>query len=188
MNAAEAAAAAVRAGGIVAYPTEGVWGLGCDPRNRAAVERILELKGRPADKGLILLAASEDQLAPFVEPFAPAVAARIRPSWPGPVTWIVAAAGDCPEWLTGARSTLAVRVTAHPCAAALARAAGTALVSTSANVSGGRPARSAVEVRRLFGKALDAVLEGELGDLAGPTEIRDSASGIMLRAPAEKAR
>jgi L-threonylcarbamoyladenylate synthase len=185
VSAAEAAAAAVRAGGIVAYPTEGVWGLGCDPRNRAAVERILELKGRPRDKGLILLAASEEQLAPFAAPFAPAVAARVRPTWPGPVTWIVAAGNDCPEWLTGGRRTLAVRVTPHPVAAELARTAGTALVSTSANVSGGAPARSAVEVRRLFGKALDAVVEGELGGLAGPTEIRDAASGRVLRPPPE---
>lgn len=185
MSAAEAAAF-VRAGAVVAYPTEGVWGLGCDPRNRAAVERILELKGRPTDKGLILLAASETQLAPFVAPFTPEIAARVRPTWPGPVTWIVAAAKDCPEWLTGGRATIAVRVTTHPVAAELARAAGTALVSTSANLSDDLPARSAVEVRRLFGKALDAVVEGALGDCAGPTEIRDAASGRILRARTEK--
>lgn len=188
MTAVTHGAAAIRAGGVVAYPTEGVWGLGCDPRRRTAVERILALKGRPVDKGLILLAASEEQLEPFLAPLAPAVAARVRACWPGPVTWIARTSADCPRWLTGGRNTLAVRVTAHPLAAALARAAGTALVSTSANLSGAATARNAVEVRRLFGKVIDTVVEGELGDLAGPTEIRDAATGKVVRPAPEQGR
>lgn len=176
-----AAAAAIRHGGIVAYPTEGVFGLGCDPRNEAAVQCILALKERDAAKGLILLAASEVQLAPYIAPFTDEIAARILPTWPGPVTWIVPAKQDCPAWLTGNRSTLAVRVSGHPPARALARAADTALVSTSANPGGGEPARDAQTVRALFGEALAAVLEGEVGDLAGPTEIREATTGQVLR-------
>ncbi|MGH8427198.1 MAG: L-threonylcarbamoyladenylate synthase [Gammaproteobacteria bacterium] len=181
-----AAAAAIRRGGIVAYPTEGVFGLGCNPRNKAAVKRILGLKGRDVEKGLILLAANEAQLAPFIAPFEPDVARRILPTWPGPVTWIVPVAKDCPVWLTGGRPTLAVRVSAHPPARALARAADTALVSTSANMSGAAPAYSVEDVRALFGDELDALLEGEIGNLPGPTEIRDAATGRVLR-PAPQA-
>lgn len=175
------AAAAIRAGGIVAYPTEGVWGLGCDPANEEAVERLIALKGRDAGKGLILLAAEEGQLAPWIAPFNPAMANRVRGTWPGPVTWIVPARADCPGRLTGGRATLAVRITAHPPARALCVAAGTALVSTSANPSGHPPLAGAKDLRETFGSALDAILEGPLGGLGGPTEIRDLQTGRILR-------
>lgn len=175
------AAETVRAGGVVAYPTEAVYGLGCDPGNSAAVQRILRLKGRPAAKGLILIAADLAQLQPYLAPLPEEMRERVLPTWPGPVTWLLPAAPGTPEWLRGEHTTLAVRVTAHPLAAALCRAAGTPLVSTSANRSGGAPARSAQEVRTLFGGALDFVLEGELGGLARPTQIRDGRSGEVLR-------
>jgi len=175
------AAAAIRAGGIVAYPTEGVWGLGCDPANREAVESLLALKERDVAKGLILLAAEEDQLAPWIEPFNPMMADRVRGTWPGPVTWIVPARPDCPAWLTGGRSTVAVRITAHPQARALCVAAETALVSTSANSSGREPLKDSEALRKTFGSALSAILEGPLGGLEGPTEIRDLQTGRILR-------
>lgn len=175
-------AAVIRAGGIVAYPTEGVWGLGCDPANRESVERLIALKGRDVTKGLILLAAEEDQLAPWIMPLNPTQIERVRGTWPGPVTWIVPARHDCPPWLTGGRSTLAVRITAHPPARALSVASGTALVSTSANPSGLPPLAGPAELREAFGSGLDALLEGPLGGLRGPTEMRDLASGRILRA------
>lgn len=175
------AAAVIRAGGIVAYPTEGVWGLGCDPASREAVERLIALKGRDVAKGLILIAAEEGQLAPWIEPFNPAMADRVRGTWPGPVTWIVPARPDCPAWLTGGRPTLAVRITAHPPARELCVAAGTALVSTSANVSGQAPLEGPEALHRAFGTALDAILDGPLGGLQGPTEIRDLQTGRILR-------
>lgn len=174
-------AAAIRAGGLVAYPTEGVWGLGCDPANREAVEHLLALKGRAAEKGLILIAATEDQLAPWIEPLNPAMAGRIRGTWPGPITWIVPARTDCPAWLTGGRPTLATRITAHPPARALCVQAGTALVSTSANPSGAAPLAGPGALRDTFGNALDAILEEPLGDLRGPTEIRNVLTGRILR-------
>ncbi|MGH8126988.1 MAG: L-threonylcarbamoyladenylate synthase [Gammaproteobacteria bacterium] len=182
-----ATVAAIRAGAIVAYPTEGVWGLGCDPSNREAAERLLALKQRPMAKGLILLAAEETQLAPWIAPFDPVMAERIRATWPGPATWIVPSRPDCPDWLTGTRDTLAVRVTAHPPARALCAAAGMALVSTSANPSGEAPLITLEAVRDTFGSALGAVLDGPLGDLKSPTEIRDARTGHILR-PAEATR
>lgn len=176
------AARLLRAGGVVAYPTEGVYGLGCDPLDGAAVETVLRLKGRSRRKGLILVAADFEQVAPFLAPLRdPKLRKRLALDWPGPVTWVLRAAWAVPSWLTGGRDTLAVRVTAHAGVAALCRAFGRALVSTSANRSGGRPARSALAVRRLFGDAVDMIVHGPLGGLAGSTPIRDGSSGQLLR-------
>lgn len=174
------AAGILRAGGVVAYPTESVFGLGCDPLAPHAVARILEIKSRPVTAGLILLAADLEQLAPFIAP-GDAERARMTETWPGPVTWVVTHAAGVPDWLTGGRDTIAVRVTAEPLAAALCRAAGTAIVSTSANRRGRPPARSSLQVRMRLGSQVDYVLPGLVGGRERPTEIRDAASGNVLR-------
>ncbi len=176
------AARVLSQGGIVAYPTEAVFGLGCDPLDAEAVARLLDLKGRAATMGLILLAGHRKQLDPWIGRLPPDLEERLADAWPGPVTWIVPAARWVPQWLTGGRDTLAVRVTAHPPAAALALAADTAIVSTSANRSGKAPARTALQVRTRFGPSLDAIVPGHVGGLARPTEIRDLATGRVLRA------
>lgn len=171
---------AIRTGGVIAYPTEAVYGLGCDPWNEAAVLRILALKQRAVAQGLIVIAAAVEQLASLLAPLTPEIAARVLPSWPGPVTWLVPAAAECPRWLTGNHATLAVRVTAHPLAAALCERAGP-LVSTSANPHGQPPARDAQTVRSYFPTGLDYVLDGAVGDTGRPSEIRDAASGRIIR-------
>lgn len=175
------AVAALRGGGVVAYPTEAVYGLGCDPLDGAAVTRLLALKGRPAAKGLILIGASLAQLAPFIEPLDPALGERVEATWPGPVTWVLPARPAVPYWLRGGHDTLAVRVTAHPMAAALCAAFGGALVSTSANRAGRPPARSPLAVRRAFDGEIETILHGPLGAGRRPTEIRDGHSGAVIR-------
>lgn len=180
-NTVQEAVRTLRAGGLVAYPTEAVFGLGCDPRNESALERLLELKRRPTDKGLILLAADAAQLSDWVEPLPEVAAARVRASWPGPVTWVMPARAGVSPLLRGAHASLAVRVTAHPLAAALARAFGGALVSTSANLSGEPPARDMETLRARFGDAVDYYLDGPLGGRDRPSEIRDALSGATLR-------
>ncbi|CAK0759987.1 threonylcarbamoyl-AMP synthase [Gammaproteobacteria bacterium] len=176
------AARMVRQGGVVAYPTEGVYGLGCDPDNPLAVERLLRLKGRSVAKGLILLASDWSDLAPFVSSLSSSEQERILDSWPGAMTWLVPASSRSPVWLTGGGNRVAVRVTAHPVAAALCRALGGGLVSTSANRSGQPPARSALAVRRRFLEGgLDVILHGALGNLSRPTPIRDALTGVWLR-------
>ncbi|HSC47049.1 MAG TPA: Sua5/YciO/YrdC/YwlC family protein [Gammaproteobacteria bacterium] len=172
----------VRAGGVIAYPTEAVYGLGCDPLEYAAVERIFGLKGRAASKGLILIASELAQLLPFIAHLDAAVRTKLEASWPGPVTWVVPAAPALPFWLSGGRSTIAVRVTAHPVARALCDACGMALVSTSANHSGRSPARSSTQLRSLFGDSVDYILPGAVGGLSKPTEIREALTGTILRA------
>lgn len=170
----------LKRGGVLAYPTESCYGLGCDPRNAAAVRRVLRLKRRNASKGLILIAAHTRQLWPYIAELPPALTRRMRAAWPGPHTWLVPAARTCPPWLRGGHDTIAVRVTAHRAAAQLCRLAGMALVSTSANLSGGKPARSARQCHRLFGKRV-RVIPGSVGARRRPSTMQDLVSGRIIR-------
>ena len=175
------AAAVLHAGGVIAYPTEGVYGLGCRPDDRHAVQFLLELKQRPVSAGLILIAANLDQLEGWIAPTARE--SRRLITAPGrPVTWLVSAGPLTPDWITGGRDTVAVRVTQHPLAAGLCRASGLPLVSTSANRRGKPPARSALAARLRFGRRLDLIVGGATAGTPGPTEIRDASSGRVVRA------
>lgn len=176
-----AACAALRAGGIVAYPTEGVWGLGCDPRNEAAVERLLALKRRHWSKGLILVAADFEQLEPYIQLPSRTAQKRAFATWPGPATWVFPASDYTPMVVSGDRDTVAIRVSAHPVVRALCLAFRGPIVSTSANRAGHEPARSASAVRLQFRNGIDAVVPGPLGGLERPTVIRDVISGLILR-------
>ncbi len=172
-------------GGVIAYPTEGVWGLGCLPHETDAIEYLLDIKHRAPDKGLILVAANFQQVEPFIGELPGNALDRMLDSWPGPVTWVVPAAEDVGEELTGGRTTIALRVSAHPVVRALCEAADSALVSTSANRSGRQPARSVLETRLRFGMDLDDIVPGKLGGQKGPTEVREALTGKILR-PAEE--
>jgi len=172
---------ALQAGSVVAYPTEAVYGLGCDPASGAALQTLLELKQRPPDKGFILIAATVEQLQPWLGGVTAECFARCTATWPGPNTWILPARTGLSQLLTGDHDTLAVRVTAHPEAAALCEACGHALVSTSANISGADPARSVAELETQFGGRVELVLEGELGGNSRPTLIRDALTGQVVR-------
>jgi L-threonylcarbamoyladenylate synthase len=168
-------------GGVVAYPTEAVYGLGCDPWSEDAVRRVLAVKRRPERKGLILIAADFAQLNPLVGPLDAPRMADVLATWPGPVTWLLPARRCTPRWLTGSHATLAVRVTAHPLAAALCRAWGGALVSTSANLNRRPPARTALEVRQRLGRAVDFVLNGACAGRDRPSTIMDGLTGTVIR-------
>ncbi|MDF3982865.1 Sua5/YciO/YrdC/YwlC family protein [Luteibacter sp. PPL554] len=180
----EAAAALLRQGGVLAYPTEAVYGLGCDPHDRDAFERLFALKGRPATQGVLLIAAAFSQVEPYIDLAAvPAdVLAKVRASWPGPNTWVFPRSAKVPDWVAGAHAGIALRVTAHAPAAALCRAYGAPLVSTSANPHGHPPARDVATLERYFGDRLDAALDAPLGGLDRPTVIRDALSGTIIRA------
>ncbi|MFN3544028.1 MAG: L-threonylcarbamoyladenylate synthase [Thiobacillus sp.] len=170
----------LRRGGLVAYPTESCYGLGCDPHNVGALRRLIALKGRSAAKGMLLIADTFKHLAPFVGALTAADRARMAKTWPGPVTWVVPASAACPALLTGGRPTVAVRVTAHPDAARLCRALGMALVSTSANKTGHKPAKTAAECRRIFGRRV-RVLPGRIGTRRRPSTLIDLATGTIFR-------
>jgi L-threonylcarbamoyladenylate synthase len=171
------AARVIQHGGIVAYATEYCFGFGCDPMNRSAVLRLLRIKRRMSSKGLILIATNVSQLDSYVEN----IPATVLATWPGPHTWLLEPREGVPGWITGHHPRIAVRVTAHPQAAALCRAAGMAIVSTSANRAGSKPARSYRETLRRFKGEVDYVLPGRVGDAPAPTSIRDAASGELIR-------
>jgi L-threonylcarbamoyladenylate synthase len=169
------------AGGIIAYPTEAVYGLGCDPWNQQAVNRLLALKKRSWRKGLILIAANYAQLTPFLEPLTPLVEEKVLATWPGPVTWLLPAQAKVPGWLRGQSSQLAVRVTAHIQAAQLCHIWGGALVSTSANFSGQPATKTALKVRQVLGQQLDYIVPGAVGGSPRPSEIRDALTDKVFR-------
>lgn len=177
------AAHLLHAGGLIAYPTEAVWGLGCDPFNPGAVARLLALKQRPLDKGLILIAATLEQLLPLLrwEAVPAALQSEIRTDWPGPFTWVIPCRPDVPTGLRGAHDSLAVRVSAHPVANALCRAFGGPLVSTSANRTGQEPARRLEQLDPALLAGLDGWLPGDTDANARPSRIRDARSGAVLR-------
>ncbi|HEX5047393.1 MAG TPA: L-threonylcarbamoyladenylate synthase [Gammaproteobacteria bacterium] len=175
------AARIVQRGGVIAYPTEAVFGLGCLPQDRAAVERVLAIKRRSWRKGLLLIGADLEQIEQFAVLPPEPTRSEVLASWPGPVTWVLRARPAAPRWLTGGRDSVAVRVTDHALAGELCRKVGQAIVSTSANLSRRPPFRRLLPLRRGLGGAVDYVLSGALGGLATPTTIRDAHSGAVVR-------
>lgn len=176
------AAAILRRGGVIACPTESVWGLSCDPFNEAAVQRILALKNRPQEKGLILAAGDRNHFGGLLTNLDAPLRERAISRWPGPVTWLVPHFGLVPEWVTGEHSTVAIRHTAEPMLAAISEVFGGPLVSTSANPAGKQPATRAFQVQRYFGGELDYICPGNTGGLSKPSEILDLRSGSVVRA------
>ncbi|KFK92991.1 MULTISPECIES: L-threonylcarbamoyladenylate synthase type 1 TsaC [unclassified Serratia (in: enterobacteria)] len=167
---------------VIAYPTEAVFGLGCDPDCETAVSELLRLKQRPWEKGLILIAADYSQLMPYVDDNALSEQQRaaIFASWPGPVTWVIPATMQTPRFLTGRFNSLAVRVSDHPLVQQLCQQFGKPLVSTSANLSGQEPCRTVAEVKLQFGESFP-VLAGRVGGRLNPSEIRDALTGEQIR-------
>jgi len=172
----------VRHGGIIAYPTEAVWGLGCDPWNRAAVTRLLALKNRSMDKGLILVASELSQLGDLLIDLSDSERLLISQNQPQPTTWLIPDTRNyIPRWIKGLHSEIAVRVSTHSGVRELCNYQGGMLVSTSANVSNQQPARSLREVRASFGRGVDYLLPGRLGSYQRPSEIRRLKTGVVTR-------
>lgn len=180
MNASSSIAAHLSRGGLIAYPTEYCYGLGCDPSNRRAVLRLLKLKGRPQSKGLILIAGRFAQLAPFLQPLTAGQQGILCRDGARAITYLMPARPDVTRWLRGMHDTLAVRITAHAGAASLCNALNMALVSTSANRSGGQPARTYAQCRQLFGDRV-RVLNGQVGKRKKPSTIRAWMSDKIVR-------
>lgn len=170
----------LKRGGLIAYATESCYGLGCDPRNRIAVLRLLRLKQRPQSKGLILIAGRYAQLAPYLQALAPDEQALLKSDGAQAITYLMPARNRCPRWLRGAYTTLAVRISAHPQAVALCNALNMALVSTSANFSGGKAARTYAQCKKLFGDQV-WVLPGKAGKRKRPSTIRAWTDGRIVR-------
>ncbi len=176
------AAKVIGEGGVIAYPTEAVWGLGCDPWNQTAVQRILAIKGRPVDKGLILVASSMEQLSPLLTPLTDAQKQTLADHWPGPFTFLIPDPHQwAPAWIRGVHSSVAVRVSNHPLVRELCEAWGKPLVSTSANRAGEQALRSYKDVLAQLGAEVTCVVPGEVDETASPSRICDLINGAVLR-------
>lgn len=177
------AGALLRQGAVLVYPTEAVWGIGCDPGNDAAVERLLRIKQRPVAKGMIVVCDDLARVADWVDLDALPAPRReaVLASWPGPNTWTLPATARAPRMLCGDHDTLAVRVSAHPVVVAMCAAFGGAMVSTSANPAGEPPAFDEAALDPALLAQVDALVTGATGGLPAPTPIRDARSGEVLR-------
>lgn len=168
-------------GAVIAYPTEGVWGLGCLPPNKEAVARILDLKQRSWEQGLILVASTIEQFEPYLQAITSSQRETLLAAWPGLVTFVVPDGGVAPEWIRGKHDGVALRVSDHPVIAGICNQLGAPIVSTSANPGGKPPARSTLRLRQYFPEGIDFIVPGELGSAPGASEIRLLETGEVLR-------
>ncbi|WP_250656087.1 L-threonylcarbamoyladenylate synthase [Alkalimarinus coralli] len=173
---------ALKAGGIIAYPTEAVWGLGCDPWNRTAVQRLLELKSRAMSKGLILACGQMSQLDFLLSPLSNTERQTLSESWPGPNTWLVPDTHHTiPQWIKGEHDTVAVRVSKHLLIKNVTALFGRPIVSTSANPAGSEPAMNSLRIHQYFGRQLDYIVPGSTGGEQQPSRIRSLNTGQVIR-------
>lgn len=174
---------ALRQGEVIAYPTEGVFGVGCDPDNPDAIKKLLEIKQRPVEKGLILIAASYDQLLPYIDEsqLNQEQLKRVHATWPGPVTWIMPTSDKVSHWVSGQFDSIAVRVTDHPLVQKMCHAFQKPITSTSANLTGLPPCLTTEQVDEQLGDQLAVILEGATGGRTKPSEIRDAKTSKILR-------
>ena len=175
------AVSCLRQGQVIAYPTESVYGLGCDPFDRAAVRKLLSLKERDLGKGFIVIASDWEQVENLAQPVETIALARVQASWPGPITWLFPATEMVPDWIRGSTSDIAIRITDHPIARAICRLYGGPIISTSANSSGCVPTRDYRTTLLAYGDKIGMVLHGKTGGRYLPTEIRDAITGEVLR-------
>lgn len=181
------AATCLTQGQVLAYPTEAVWGLGCDPYNEQAFNEILRLKQRPIEKGVILLAGELCQVEHLLEKLNADIRQQVITTWKNPtqtdraITWLLPADEHIPAWIKGNHPLVAVRVSNHPLCQALCKQFGGFIVSTSANPAGLEPARSIEQAQNYFKDELN-YLVGALGSCQQPSRIIDALTGQVIRA------
>jgi len=166
-------------GGVIAYPTESVFGLGCDPSNKQAVARILEIKNRTLEKGFVLLTPSIARISGWVKMDKKQLTTFSSPS-KRPTTYIVPASVVAPKWLA-VKNTLAIRLTNDPFIKSISDMLGLPIVSTSANLHGENPCKSAEEVQKTMGSQLDYIVFKQTGPFNNPSTIVDLSSGKTIR-------
>lgn len=167
------AVAVLCAGGLVAFPTETVYGLGADASNPEALKKVFAAKGRPHDHPLIVHVADAAQLANWAREIPPAATRLAKKFWPGPLTMILRRAPGVSDLVTGGQDTVALRVPSHPVAQALLRAFGGGIAAPSANRFGRVSATTAEHVRHEFGDTVDCVLDGGAADVGIESTIVD---------------
>lgn len=169
-------------GHVIAYPTEAVWGLGCDPYNKIAVEKILQLKCRSKHKGLILVGANTEQFGQLFTGLSSEQKRTLQVSWPGHTTWLVPDPKKLiPSWIKGDHQSVAVRISAHSVVRELCTQYAGPIVSTSANKAGEPEIRSRLKLEEQFASSIEYIVSGDLGQAQKPSEMRDLLSGQLVR-------
>lgn len=181
LNLLESVAQIIKGGGVIAYPTEAVFGFGCDPDNLDALDKILKLKARSPHKGMIIIASEWEQVSKYTLAIPEHLWPKVKETWPGPFTWIFPASKLAPSLLTGGTGKIAIRISAHPIVRALCNHLGSPLVSTSANRSGESPIRDDSVLRRVYHGQVDFIVPGVCGNLSNPTTITDVLTGERIR-------
>ena len=166
-------------GGVIAYPTESVFGLGCDPSNEQAINKILAIKKRTKEMGLILLAPSIEIVSDWININEKQLKV-FSSTTSRPTTYIIPASDDAPKWLT-VNSTLAIRLNNDLFIKNICNLLGLPIVSTSANLHGEQPCKTAKEVQKIMGSQLDYIVFKETGPFNNPSAIVDLSSGKTIR-------
>ncbi len=179
----QAAIAALKQNQVIVYPTEAVWGMGCDPQSKVAVEHLLTIKHRPVEKGLILIAANFEQVEKYVDitKLSEEIKQQVFESWPGPVTWLLPCSELTPSWISGGSELVAVRVTEHPTVVALCNDFGSAIVSTSANLTGQPTCQNLAQLQTLFKEQVAVYVDELLGGNTNPSTIKHAFTGKVIR-------
>ena len=150
----------IKAGGIIGYPTETVYGLGADPFNPAAVNKIFRLKGREKNKPILLIAENIDQVKQLTAEYPMTAETLASAFWPGPLTMVFRASTELPVEIIGVNRTIGIRIPDHKMCLELIKISGVPITSTSANISGSKNPTSAEEVAANFGDQLDLIIDG----------------------------
>lgn len=170
------AAEVIARGGVIAFRTDTFYGLGADPLNRSAVQRIKQLKGREADKPILVVISDIDQIERFIPVRPRTFELLAKRFWPGPLTLIGKAALEVPGSITAGTGTIGVRLPDDDQVRALVRACGGALTATSANPSGEKPARRATDIKRYFGSAVDLIIDDGEAQSDRPSTVVDGSA------------
>jgi L-threonylcarbamoyladenylate synthase len=172
----------IKKGAVFAYPTDTIWGLGCHPESQQAVSRILSVKKRPFDKGMILLSNCIDYCQHFIDQdYFQNHFSEISIAEKSPTTWLLPASPCCPKWLTGNNKTVAVRLTDLSHIQILCDRLGLPLISTSANISGRKPALNSLQIQRQFANSVDFIIAGITSGSQHASRIIDKRSGEIIR-------
>jgi L-threonylcarbamoyladenylate synthase len=171
----------LRNNGVIAYPTEAIYGLGCDIYSESAIKRILDMKQRPSNKGLIIVASSWQQVSHLTTSINHENLTRIMESWPSHTTWVFPASPKSPKLITGAHDSIAIRITNHPIVSAICEEFSGPIVSTSANIQAQQPARTSDDTIKVFGNKIDFVYPGVIKGNNSPSKIIDATTLKVLR-------
>jgi len=172
----------VKLGGIIIYPTEAVFGIGCDPNNIDALKKVIDIKSRDSQKGLIIVASKFEQILDYIKPLPKDIEDRLKTNWPAQTTYIFPASDILSDYLIGGNNrTVAIRVSQNKYIKKLCDLLGHPLVSTSANISGMESITSYKQAKREFQNKVDYILPGKVDINLKPSKIVDIFTSRVLR-------